>query len=178
MDAIVDLFEFCRQGRASSGEAPLAALTRLDLANREGALRWEATGGRNAEGKDILRLGIAGSLRLVCQRCLEPLTLAVDLQRNYRVVRTEAEADALPLDDEEYDPVVGSNAFDLVALLEDEVLLSLPAVPRHNRCPDHAAGSAVAVAAGAAGQPAAEPPARPNPFAVLAQLKGKTGRGG
>ncbi len=50
---------------------------------------------------------------------------------------------------------------DLAAWIEDEAILSLPLVPRHEDCeptlPAHSAGHAA--------------PDRPNPFAVLAELK-------
>jgi len=95
------------------------------------------------------------------------MTLAVDVHRSYRVAKSEAEADAMPLDDEEFDPIVGSGAFDLVALVEEEVLLSLPVVPRHARCPGQTG------AAPTEPEAAVQAAAKPSPFAVLAQLKGK-----
>jgi len=64
MDTVVDLFEFCRQAQSLVGEAPLAAMTRLDLVSRAGVLRWSATGGRDDARNDVLQLSIAGPLRL------------------------------------------------------------------------------------------------------------------
>ena len=165
MDTIVDLFEVCRQARTLEGVAPLAGFERLELVERSGSLRWRAAGSRDAKGRDMLHLDIAGTVQLACQRCLEPLPVPVDLHGAYRVVRSEAEAEELPLDDDTVDPVVGTARFDLAGLVEDEVLLALPTVPRHERCP-----------AGAV--PAAGNSARPSPFAVLAALKATGGSGG
>jgi len=156
----VDLFEFCRQERVLDGNAALADLTRLELAERSGTLTWRAVGARDGRGNPVLELAVAGSVVLTCQRCLEPFVLPLDIAAAYRVVRSEAEAEELPLDDEEFDPVVGSAQFDLIGLVEDEVLLSLPAVARHEQCPvDLVAEHADAK--------------RPSPFAALAGLKSK-----
>jgi uncharacterized protein len=53
--------------------------------------------------------------------------------------------------------------------VEDELLLALPIVPMHERCP-----MPLPMAADEA--PATEETDRPHPFAALAALKGKTSR--
>jgi uncharacterized protein len=62
--------------------------------------------------------------------------------------------------------VVGSHHFDLLAQIEDELILSVPYVPKHDVCPGAQAN---------AGEASPEEPAvkRPSPFAVLEQLKHK-----
>jgi uncharacterized protein len=62
--------------------------------------------------------------------------------------------------------VVGSHHFDLLAQVEDELILSIPYVPKHDVCPGAQAKASEA--------PAEEPAVkRPSPFAVLEQLKHK-----
>lgn len=158
MAATVDLFDFCRLAHSASGAAALRDLGRLDVAEREGTLAWYAEGGRDDKGRPVLRLDVGGRLKLVCQRCLEPLTFDLDVHAAYRVVRSEAEAEELPLEEEDFDPVVGSAQFDLVGLAEEEVILSLPPVPRHEVCPVKLAAGQVAEA------PVAK---KPSPFAGL-----------
>jgi len=60
--------------------------------------------------------------------------------------------------------LVTAPQFDVMALLEDELLMALPLVPMHETCPVTPVFSA-----GDAAVEAAE--AKPNPFAVLGQLK-------
>ena len=60
--------------------------------------------------------------------------------------------------------LVTSRDFDLAALVEDEVLLAMPLVPRHEVCP-------VKVKMAAADIDFEAPVEKPNPFAMLAQLK-------
>ena len=61
--------------------------------------------------------------------------------------------------------VVGSHHFDLLAQIEDELILSVPYVPKHEVCP-----GAQAKVSDALDEPAVK---RPSPFAVLEQLKHK-----
>ncbi|OQW89737.1 MAG: hypothetical protein BWK72_00315 [Rhodoferax ferrireducens] len=112
-----------------------------------------------------LRLTVTTSLPQICQRCLEPVDVAVQLEREFRFVESEAVAEAQD-DDCEEDLLVTSREFDLAALIEDEVLLAMPLVPRHDTCP-------VNVKMVAADPDFDAPVEKPNPFAVLAQLKGK-----
>jgi len=94
----------------------------------------------------------------VCQRCLKPFSTRVEIDRAFRFVPTESEAEALDADSED-DVLALGPWLDLVELIEDELLLAWPLVPRHERCaqPAHQAGS----------EPAA------SPFAALATLKGR-----
>lgn len=61
--------------------------------------------------------------------------------------------------------VVGSHHFDLLAQIEDELILSVPYVPKHDVCP-----GAQAKDSEASQEPVVK---RPSPFAVLEQLKHK-----
>ena len=73
------------------------------------------------------------------------------------------EATAQLLDeDSDVDVLVSSRQFDLVALIEDELLMDMPIVPMHAQCP-----VPVVLQAGEVQAPAE----RPNPFAALAALK-------
>lgn len=131
---VVDLFNFCQQGGSLAGSVTVGELTRLDVARSEGVINYRVQGDRDAQRNLSLKLDIEGELWLVCQRCLEGLHHPLDITARFCVVRTEAEADAAPLDEDTADPLVGSVDFDLLDLIEEEVLLSLPLVPRHVTC--------------------------------------------
>ncbi len=88
---------------------------------------------------------------------------ALSVDRAFRFVADEATAMAED-DEAEEDLLVLGPAFDALALIEDELLMALPLVPRHPACPQPLSGP----------EGLAEPPpelARPNPFAVLSGLK-------
>jgi uncharacterized protein len=123
-----------------------------------------------------LHLTIEAAPWVECQRCLKPYRQPLDVVATYLIVASEEEADAVPLDDDEVDPIVGSRQFDLYDLIEEELLLSLPLVPKHAVCPSvHEA-----LVTGEAGdivieRPDEDEPARrdasDNPFAALQALK-------
>lgn len=71
---------------------------------------------------------------LTCQRCLQPMALPLAVDVRIRFVQGEAEAEALDAESEE-DVLALQRTFDLRSLIEDELLLALPLVPRHERCP-------------------------------------------
>ena len=93
-----------------------------------------------SEPRQILNLTLKGCLHLVCQRCLQDCAVNLDEKRRFVLVATEAEADAHPLEDEEQEPLVASQHFNLLETIEDEVLLSLPLIPKHPEgfCEPHA----------------------------------------
>jgi uncharacterized protein len=93
-----------------------------------------------SEPRQILDLALKGRLHLVCQRCLQDCAVNLDEKRRFVLVASEAEADDYPLEDEEQEPLVASQHFNLLETIEDEVLLSLPLIPKHPEgfCEPHA----------------------------------------
>ncbi len=72
--------------------------------------------------------------------------------------------------------IVGSRQFDLVDLIEEELLLSLPLVPNHDVCPavheSLVSGASAPVAeADEPSDEASGDSGKPNPFAALEALK-------
>ena len=134
-------------------------------------VQWEARGAQQSDASGHVRvwlhLSARLSLPLTCQRCLGPADVALEVARDFRFVATEAQAEAEDEEAEE-DVLVLSRDFDLQALVEDELLMALPLVPRHEACPTE-----VKLAAQDADFEAAQE-AKPKPFAALAGLK--TGR--
>jgi len=176
------------------GQCALALLPRLTgLAEQaaDGAaghgVSWQAAfSTRNRSGRapqPWLHLGAQARLVLVCQRCLAPVTLHLSLSRDFRFVADEQTAAAEDEDSEE-DVLVTSPRFDLLGLLEDELLMALPLVPMHDACSlptgraaasaaDRAAADASAQqrAPGLAADGDSAPAQQPHPFAVLGRLK-------
>ncbi|MDR3454812.1 MAG: YceD family protein [Rhodoferax sp.] len=132
-------------------------------------LNWTATGELRptlGEPDQVwLHLQAEATLPLTCQRCLGPVDVHVSVDRTFRFVADEETAAAQD-DESEEDLLVLSHDFDLHALIEDEVLMELPHLPRHEVCP---VDVKLAVADEAF---EAETEAKPNPFAILAKLKG------
>jgi uncharacterized protein len=67
---------------------------------------------------------VSTTVRVLCQRCLQPMEVTLDANLDFIGVWSEAEIQSVP---REQDPVVvGDERTDLYALLEDELLLSMP----------------------------------------------------
>ena len=68
---------------------------------------------------------------MVCQQCLETVIVDVGAEFRLQVVRDAEALEALPEDE---DGVIGDDgAFDVLAAVEDELLLALPMVARHEQ---------------------------------------------
>jgi uncharacterized protein len=72
---------------------------------------------------------VQAELVMRCERCLEPVTQSIKSDFRFGLVSSEDEAGLLP---REFEPLlVEGSELSLVDLLEDELLLSLPIVARH-----------------------------------------------
>jgi uncharacterized protein len=167
----LDVLAFTRDAVNLQGEGVLADWPRLAFEQHgdtlaAGAVVWQLEGRTVAQsgGIDQIWLDLRASVQLPmqCQRCLTPVLKKVEAERSFRFVADEATAAALD-DETEEDILVISRDFDALALVEDELILSLPLVPLHEVCPEAVPMSAV--------DPEFEVAAeRPNPFGVLAGL--------
>jgi uncharacterized protein len=126
---------------------------------------WSARGERRrpkaVEPEIWLHLGARAGVWMTCQRCLQPVRVAVEVERSIRFVQGEDAAARLDADSDD-DVLELEHSLDLLGLVEDELLLALPIVPRHERCP-------IELPTSVAEDPVAEPP--PSPFAALESLK-------
>ena len=108
-------------------------------------VRWAVHGEQRQRSREAaqtwLQLRVAAQAWPTCQRCLQPFSTPVEVDRAFRFVDTEGEAEALDADSED-DVLALTPSFDLIGLIEDELVLAWPLVPRHEQCsqPDHRAG--------------------------------------
>ncbi len=169
----LDVQAFAQAGASLSGGDSLSKYERLLAeAGGQGADRpvhWEAHGELRAhasgQGQIWLHLSARTSLPLTCQRCLGAADIAVAVERSFRFVASEKQAEAEDEEAEE-DVLALGRDFNLHELVEDELLMELPVVPRHEVCPTE-----VKLVAQDADCEAAQAD-KPNPFAALAGLKG------
>jgi uncharacterized protein len=163
---LVDVFQLARDAGTVEGELPLSALPRLSasLLRPEGRLHYRVHGERDERGRPGAGLHLDAELALECQRCNREMNYSLQREAHFRFVATEEELNALPIDVDDLEVIVGSRQLDLQGWLEDEAILSLPLVPTHRDCTPSVHPMLLQDEA----DPASE---RPNPFAVLAGLK-------
>jgi len=168
----LDVKAFAEEAGQISGTGTLAEYPRLMAETQERgaglAVQWAARGElRNAQHPNPevwLHLNGSTVLPLTCQRCLAPVDSPVEIDRTFRFVADEETAAAQD-DEAEEDLLVLSRSFDLLELVEDEILMELPVAPRHDVCPEPVK---MAVADPEFDDQQA---AKDNPFALLKQLK-------
>ena len=178
----LDVEAFAKAGASLEGRWPLAQLDRVagsafadpeaggDVPVVDGAIAWRVRGewrtvrgGTDSDRQVWLHLEAQTELPLQCQRCLRPVHTRVQAERSFLFVRGEDAAEQLDADSED-DVLALTRALDLRELIEDELLLALPLVPRHEVC------EAPLPMSFDDGEPqAVEAP--PHPFAGLAALK-------
>jgi uncharacterized protein len=120
-------FERLREDAFGLGPADLAALS----------VTWQARGIwheiRGGAAQTRLHLQAAVDLPLQCQRCLEPVQERLSVDREFLFVVDEATA--MKVDDgSELDVLAASKTFNLLELIEDELLMALPLVAMHDQC--------------------------------------------
>lgn len=129
---IIDVVDFARNGVSHHGKIALSELERLQdyLTSNHGELEYTICGVLDRNNKPILRVVIQGSINLRCQRCLGDLAHVLDLRRDLLLARDEHELSCLE-EDESADGILAMPDMDVMALIEDEIILSLPISPRH-----------------------------------------------
>jgi len=177
----LDLAELARAHGTLEGEQALGSFTRLQQpgepeAEAAAALHWHAQAAyrpvRGGQPELWLHLTLNTTVLRTCQRCLQPVALPLAVERDFLFAPTEAQAQAWDAERDDADVLVLSPSFNLLELLEDELLLALPLVPRHDTCPQPlVAPMGEPTAQGEGPQSSPEGPERDNPFAILAQLK-------
>ncbi len=163
-----DPWRLADAGKRFVGQITAHRLSRLreELLEASTEIAYELVFGRDEQNRATVKGRVKATLYLQCQRCLETLELPVDREISLALVEGLDEARALP---DRYEPLLLEEArIRPLDLLEDELLLALPQVPRHR--PEACTPRVEQTESLAARQQAAPD----NPFAVLAKLKQKS----
>lgn len=132
--AAIDGLAFARNASQVAGRFDLDSMPRLAQSGcSEAALGFVLKGETSQHGKPQLGLVVDGSVRLECQRCLERLELPLNFEVKLELATSEAEI-AAGDEEDDIDRILAGREMNLAALVEEEVLLALPMVPRHERC--------------------------------------------
>ena len=130
-----DGFGVAAQRGVVAGNVDAAALPRVAdlLAPEQGSadVAYRITGSADALGHPALEVSLSGSVPLTCQRCLLAFRWPVGQTTLVLLAHDEHELSRLDEQDPEHEVVLADAPIDAMALVEDELLLTLPFVPRH-----------------------------------------------
>lgn len=162
----LDNLQFASRNSVVEGELQLSASSRLSGevdSEASSPLCYVLRGASGERGEPLLLLTLRGDLVLQCQRCLQALTHRLEIDATFEVRVSIGDGDLLQedLEDDSRDYLAASRSMDLLSLIEDEVLLALPAAPRHSSC---------------AAPSVRQDPEAASPFGVLQNLKGQSGK--
>ena len=153
-----------RNTRTHHGKIKLAECVRLKdyLYDSQGKLEYKISGALDKNGRSILQVAINGAISVHCQRCLGELVHLLDLQTDIHLAENESELSRLDKT-KTIDGILAVSNLDILALIEDEVILSLPISPRHreNECSAQELTNSNSIG-------------EKNPFVALAKLKKHT----
>lgn len=163
--ARIDGFEFAASGLRQTGQLQVSMLARVQdrLAEQGGELEYELAGVRDAQGRPGLRIRVDGALQLVCPRCMHAMRYSVSVDETVLLADSQAALDRQPVEAEGPEWILASRSMDVAELVEDELLLDLPAVVTHEKC---------------AGSGAQADVTRKSPFEGLKGLLSKDGKPG
>lgn len=188
----LDVQAFIESGERLGGDLPMMQMARLSEGLLPGLdlsqlrpVRWSAVGRlvpqRGGPPQHWLDIEAAADTLWECQRCLSGVALTLEVHRSIRFAPDEEQAAVLDADSDD-DVLALSRNFDLLGLLEDELIMAQPIVPRHEVCPDDPLARTRASVEAEVSLPGesqtsapAQDPGKPHPFAALAALKKKVG---
>lgn len=169
---IINLNDWIDAGKSAQGQTPAAEFINLNdlLQGSLSAVEWQIASARHAtQGaafvaelepyQRFLSVKAQASGSTTCPRCLAALPVTITVDNTLQVFQTEAAADASAINedaDAQPDPIVASRQFNVIAQIEEELLLELDLHAVHAPLCD---------------LPLETPSAKPNPFAALASLK-------
>ena len=134
----------------------------------QGDVKVQLHFGHDEERRQRLSGSLQTDVRVLCQRCMQPLSLELECELALLVLENEEAVAALQGDEALLDAIVmGPDGLDVLEVLEDELILSLPLIPVHEEASCNEALNALRIKEGR------EEEGKPNPFSVLAALKPK-----
>ncbi|MYL22800.1 YceD family protein [Vreelandella massiliensis] len=164
----VEPYKLAARHERLEGLVPLNQLARLaeEAGDQTGDCHVVLEFGVDAQGRREIRGHLQATLSLACRRCLEPMPQPVESRFLLGMISDEALADELPAS---HEPVLVENEqLDLLTVVEDELILSLPQVVYHDEKECRVSPEQLVSKAEGSDEKAAP---NDNPFAVLNALK-------
>lgn len=130
---IINHLEFSRKSLRIHDTIALSFFSKLPslVLNPDALLQWSLQGvpADAIQNKPGLVLTMQSDMQFTCQRCLKPLAFHFAKQQRFELISDES--DAPEDDDTELDFLVLSESFDVMQLIEEELILAIPFAPKH-----------------------------------------------
>ena len=129
-DYVISLEQFVQHATTLQGKVPVAELPHImgSILHGEGWVTFVLAFDHDHEGRMTVQGALDVSLPVQCQRCCQSMELTLSLSPRLVVV-SEEEAEHLDGDSEPL--VLSGEPLQLGQLIEEEILLQIPLIPRH-----------------------------------------------
>jgi uncharacterized protein len=129
----IDSLDFAHNGRELRGIVPLTEMPRLQdmLAIPEGEISYVVRGLPDKDGKPMLEVTVDGLCQLRCQRCLNGFAYPLKLVSRLHLARADELNEFSVEENDEADSITADKRLDVLNMIEEEILLSLPFAPKH-----------------------------------------------
>ncbi len=168
----IEPYRLAETQRILTGALPVKRMKRLApmLAGDTGEVYINLVFGVDETGQAYATGEVHTCVVMQCQRCMEAMQVSINTKVSLAFVKMENQAQNLP---SHYEPFIVDEEASLSDLVEDEIILALPAVPLHE--PDQCSvkdqyRSSTPVSADVEPAGATQ---RQNPFAILETLRKK-----
>jgi uncharacterized protein len=120
-----------REAALFQGQLAIRDFTRLDdlLVNPNDTVTVTLACKRDPRGATVIECHLHGTVHMICQRCMQPCPVELNVRTLLSPVSDDDAAVDLPI---EYEPVIAPEGYlEASTLAEDEILLNLPLAPMH-----------------------------------------------
>ncbi|WP_144394311.1 YceD family protein [Pleionea sediminis] len=159
----INPFKLAENAASTERRLPVASLERFAsfLSDDSGEINVVFSGLKDEDGRKLLKCSLSGVVTMECQTSFESVPVILDRDLVFYPVLTEEAIAAAP---EQYEAFLhDQDELDLVSLVEDELILSLPMSINSSESPKRMSFGPKLESQ--------EAKKKPNPFEVLAQLK-------
>ena len=132
-EKVIDSISFAKKSESLQGKIAVCSLERVreSLASSQGEVEFRLQGRLDDQRRPSLILSIWGQVTLTCQRCLADFVHELAIDRSLVLVAGEATLPDLNDEDPDTDFVAADSKMNVLQLIEDELILSLPLAPKH-----------------------------------------------
>jgi len=137
----IDNVSIAKKNELLQGDFTLEAFPRLlellsnsgQFLKPSGSIFYKLQGETNRLGQQILHLNINANLATACQRCLNEMPLSLNLNFKYLIGDvSDNEFEVIDVDNsDDFDLQQASQTMDVIALIEDEIIIAIPISPMH-----------------------------------------------
>ncbi|MDD3266347.1 MAG: YceD family protein [Burkholderiales bacterium] len=134
----IDNVKFAKNKQETHGEIDISKVERIqEIDAYSGFIKYSINGDVDKSNRPILVLNVCGKITTLCQSCLDPVEINLDSSTVVTIFFNEDKLDAALFSDENSDvedAVLAEEEFDVMNLVEDEIIICLPYTSKHDDC--------------------------------------------